>query len=395
MKTVLRFLSQAWRPAILVISLGLLAYLLYFHSLGNLLPGYAPAEATTYAATQSWHDLLTNPLNAPYKLVMLLLASTGHHHMVITRMTAAACGVFAVIVFFFVARAWYGFRVAFLGAMLFATSAGFLHFARLGSPQVLQMGVIALIGIIVWHRRTPRLHPYLTYVAVVVFGILLYVPGMVWFELLTILLIHKRILRHWSRSPISGRIAWPLAASLVALPLIIGLVSHPHLLMPALGIPSSFHDLSHLGSNLLDSLLAIGVRSDGNPVLWLGHSPLLNAAELILGALGVYYYVYQRRSLRSLLLAGTAIIGIVLASLGGGVAIACIVPILYLLITSGLSHLLDEWLTVFPRNPIARATGIVIICGMLFFSSLYHVRSYFVAWPHNTDTKQVFSLPRS
>jgi hypothetical protein len=164
--------------------------------------------------------------------------------------------------------------------------------------------------------------------------------------------------------------------------------------MPALGLPTSLHSLSHIGSNLVSTVLSIGVRSNGNPVLWVGHSPLLNVTELILGALGVYYYVYRQRSLRSLLLAGTAIVSIVLASLGGNSSIACIIPILYLFITSGLSHFLEEWLTVFPRNPIARTTGIAIICIMLFFSALYQGRSYFVAWPHSAATKQTFNLPR-
>jgi hypothetical protein len=301
----------------------------------------------------------------------------------------------AVIVFFFIAKAWYGFRTAFLGTAIFATSGGFLHFARLGTPWILQMGILILIGLIVWHRRSPQLHPYLTYAVVMAFGLLLYIPGMVWFEVFTLLLIYKRIIRHWNRSAILHRIAWPLLTLILALPLMAGIIKNTELLWPALGLPGSLHAVSSVGSNLWNTLLTIGVRSNGNPLLWVGHSPLLNVTELILGALGAYYYAYQQRSARSLLLAGIVVAGIILVSLGGDITIACIIPILYLLIASGLNHLLEQWLDTFPRNPIARTAGVAIVCVVLAFSMTYHVRSYFVAWPHTPAAKQVFKLPRS
>lgn len=294
MKSLQRFFLTAWRPALAVITIGLLAYLLYFHRLGHLLPGYAPIEVQNFSAIGSWKDIANNPLDAPYKLVLLVAATVGYHHIVISRAAAAVCAVLAVVVFFFVARTWYGFRVGLLGTILFATSSGLLHFARLGSPQILEMGVMALLGMVLWHRRSPQLHPFLTYLAVLLFAVLLYVPGMVWFELFTVVLLYRRILQHWTTASITTRIVWPLVAALIVAPLAISILRQPHLLMPALGLPGSFHDLTSIGTNLLHNILAIGVRSNGDPIWWLGHSPLLNVTELILGAIGVYYYVNQR-----------------------------------------------------------------------------------------------------
>jgi hypothetical protein len=393
MKTVQRFFSKAWRPALLLASIGLIAYLLYFHRLGTLVPGYAPQEVATYQSAQSWHQIIHNPLNAPYKIGVWALAATGHHHLLATRIVAALCGIGAVMLFYSIVKAWYGFRVGFLSSILFATSAGFLHVARLGTPLVLQMGILALAGSLLWHRYIPRLHPYLTYVVLVVFGIGAYIPGLVWFELLLVVLMHRAILRHWKRSAPTHRIAWIALGFVAIAPLLYGIGSHPKLILELLGLPPSLPALQHVPSNLIDSVLSLGVRSDGNALLWLGHSPLLSVIELILGALGVYYYVYQQRTLRSLMLAGAGIIGIVLISLGGSVSITCIIPVAYLLVASGLNHFLGEWMTVFPRNPIARVTGTVLICIMLFFSALYHTRSYFIAWPHHSATRQVFSIP--
>jgi hypothetical protein len=171
---------------------------------------------------------------------------------------------------------------------------------------------------------------------------------------------------------------------------------HSHnLLLPALGLPADLANLRHVPINLLHTVMGVGVRSSGSPLIWLGHSPLLNALELILAALGVYFYIYQERSLRSVSLASAGVISLGLASLGGNVGFACIVPIAYLIIGGGLSHFLSEWLNVFPRNPIARGFGVAVICIMLFFSVFYQVRSYYIAWPHNAATRQTFHISSS
>lgn len=394
MNSISRSLSYAWRPVLLVLTLAALSYLLYFHRLDSLLPGYAPAEAAAYHSAASWHTIVNNPVNAPYKLLVWGIAMAGQHQLLATRIAAAIWGLAAVIVFFCITRAWYGFRTAFFGTVLFATSAGFLHLARLGTPQILQMGVLMLIGAVIWHRRSARWHPYLTYLIVLTFGMLLYVPGMAWLELIVAAAIFPGIRRHWLRSGAVHRIIWVAGGLLLTTPLLLATVRQPHLALQVLGLPTDVHSLTGAPQRLIETVLALGVRSSGSALQWVGHSPLLDALELILGALGVYYYAYHDRSRRSLLLAG-AIIGTVLIALQGGVGFASIVPLAYLLITGGLDHFLREWLTVFPRNPIARGVGLGVICIMLFFSVLYQTRSYFVAWPHNTRTRQAFRLPPS
>jgi hypothetical protein len=257
------------------------------------------------------------------------------------------------------------------------------------------MSILMLLGAVVWHHRSPRWHPHLTYLVIAAFGILAYVPGMIWFELIIAIVVHRGILRHWKRSALMGRITWLGVGLLLLAPLAASVLMHPHLLLSWLGFPTDFGSLRNLPVATIKTILAVGVRSNGTALLWVGHSALLGAVELILGALGVYYYVYQERSLRSLLLTVSGIAGIVLVALNGGVSIACIIPIAYLLVAGGLNHFMGEWLAVFPRNPIARFSGIFVVCVMLFFSVFYQVRSYFIAWPHNAETRSTFDIHRS
>jgi membrane protein YdbS with pleckstrin-like domain len=71
-------------------------------------------------------------------------------------------------------------------------------------------------------------------------------------------------------------------------------------------------------------------------------------------------------------------------------AISLILPVVYLLIASGIAYMLHLWLKVFPANPVARSLGIIIIMLAVFLTSIYQTRSYFVAWRYNSETSEVF-----
>jgi hypothetical protein len=213
---------------------------------------------------------------------------------------------------------------------------------------------------------------------------------MLWFELFGLIILLpsvKRQLRHLPSTHLAGYMGVFLV---IILPLIIASIRTPHVALLAAGLPQHLHTLSHIGSNFLNAVLSIGIRSNGDPFLWVGHAPLLNIIELVLLVIGIYYYLYEARTARAVFWGGGTLLSIVLISLGGGVGFASLIPLLYLAVAGGLVRLLCVWFGVLPRNPIARATGIILISAMLFFSILYQVRSYFVAWPHAITTKQIF-----
>lgn len=393
-QSVQRLFFRVWRPAVLVLTLALIAYLLYFRHLGTLLPGYSAPELHTYLSSANWHAIAANPVNAPFTVPVWALTAVAHHHLLMTRVVSACYGILAVLAFFFIIRPWYSFRIASLGTLLFATSAGFLHAARLGTPQILQMGILALLAVAVWYKRSHH-RAGAGYIVLGVCAVLWYVPGMVWFELLGCVLIWQSLwaqLRRTARVHILGSFAIFLAA---LAPLIVASTRDPQILLAAAGLPHNLSALSHIVTNFGHNALAIGIHGKGNPLSWVGHAPLLNAAERVLLALGAYAYLFRRRSLQAFFVATSVAISLLLISFGNMVGFASLVPLLYLLIVHGLDHLLGRWFAVFPRNPIARLTGVAVICAMLAFSILYQVRVYFVAWPHNAATRQTFNLPPS
>jgi hypothetical protein len=383
---------RSWRVALVVLSLASVAYLLYFNRLSTLIPGYSAAEISTYNQASNWHHIASDPINAPYTAVVWLFTAPLHHHILTTRVVAAGFGVLVTCMFYAIIRQWYSFRIAFLGTILFATSSGFLHFARLGTGQVLQMFVLAFIAFLIWYQHEHTYHKFVGYGLAAVLALLWYIPGMVWYEALGLIVLNTQARERWRSTPKKHLIGWGMAFLLVLAPLIAASLRHSHILLETAGLPSSFTTATHIITNLRAAMLAASAHGFATPLLWIGRAPLLTASELILAALGLYGYLYQDRSPRAILLVSMAGLSVVLISLGGEVGLASIIPLLYLFIVQGLSQLLGECLAVFPRNPIAKATGISIICIMLFFSVLYQVRAYFVAWPHTTATLQTYNL---
>jgi len=391
MDTAKKLFFTHWRTISVVLSLTLVAYLLYFNRLGTLVPGYSTQEVSTYHQANNWHHIASNPINAPYVAFVWFFTALFHHHILTTRVVAAGFGVVMAFLFYAIIRQWYSFRIAFLGTLLFATSSGFLHFARNGTGQVLQMFVLAFIAFLVWYQHEHTYHKFVGYGLAAVLALLWYVPGMIWYELFGLVVLHRYALERWQNTPKKHLVGWAITFLLVLTPLIATGIGNTHILLEAVGLPASFGTAAHPIHNLRSAMLSASAHGFATPMLWIGRAPLLTASELILGALGVYGYFYQERTPRAILLGGMVILGVVLTSLGGAVGLASIIPLLYLFVVHGLRQLLGEWLAVFPRNPIAKFTGLGIICVMLFFSILYQVRAYFVAWPHTTATLQTYN----
>jgi len=389
MEQVRQLYFRSWRGLAIAVSLAGIAYLLYFHRLGSLLPGYSQAELGTFAASGNWHNIASNPINAPYKAFVWLCIALLHRSILATRVVAACFGLLAGLLFFTTVRAWCSFRAAFLATIMFVTSAGLLHFARLGTGYVLQMGVLALLAFASWYRTERKFRTVIGYLLVVFFVLLWYVPGMIWFELLAIFPLITTIQGQLRRTKQLHLAGLAVVFLLCLAPLVVASLHHPRILLEVVGLPQTFHALTQVGGNLVNTMLYITIHSNGRPLLWVGHAPLLSAVEVILGAFGALH-MFREPSRRRTFLFGSAAVGLALVALGGSVVFACLVPILYLFIATGIDQLLGQWLAVFPRNPVARATGIGLICIMLAFSMFYQLRTYYVAWPHAPATRQAF-----
>lgn len=353
---------------------------------------YSASEIATYTAAQSWHFIYDNPLELPHKLAIWFASTIGQHTYAITRVSSLLFAIAAVLLFYYVVKSWISTRIAILSTLLFALSNGFLHSARLGTAAVLQFSVLVLFALpILIQRAPPGWRRRLVYASSVIFASLLYVPGLIWQIILTITLRRKKLFKVWGRLTLPQRGIVSAASLFAAAPLMWAFVRTPELIKTWLGLPQTLPSVDVIANNAQTLVSTLFYHSGFSPEYVTYGGALLTSAEIILLILGVYAQLKTPRHNTNYYLLGALVIATTLILLSGAIFIPAIIPLMYLLIAGGMFYFLNEWLAVFPRNPIARGIGVAVIVLIVIFALGYHVRSYFNAWPNNATTKQVYS----
>jgi hypothetical protein len=350
------------------------------------------AEVKQAEFSSSWRHLVDNPLNLPLTAVQwLILTIIPHHGNTVTRAASPIFGVLALVAFVYVLRRWYGLRTAIYGTLIFGFCSWFLHVSRYASPDVLYLWAVpTLLAVLIAWDRYHELRKT-TYIAMLVLSILAYIPGVIWLILVAMLFQLHLIKNSWVATKGWLWRAVFILVPLVALaPLIIGLIRTPSLIQTWLGLPHNFGSLESIARGLLHSVSFFVYKGPNTPELWLVRVPILSFFGIVLAVLGTLFYAKHFKAPRTQLLLIFFILGAVLFALGGPVTISILVPVVYLVIAAGFGYLLHEWLHVFPRNPLARSIGFGLMALAVALTCLYHVRAYYVAWPHNSATQAAF-----
>lgn len=360
--------------------------------LGSLTHGVSARELSFMERYGSLSEIAHNPLNLPLTLTAWLVQLLPMHGVFWLRLPEALFAAVTMLGMIYILRRWYGPRTAFFGFFLFATSAWVLHVGRLATADVLLLwGVVALLSshILLSHHPNRSSAAWLWCVAQIT---LLYVPGMVWLVLLNIILQRSDISAAITSLKWVGKTVSAITVLALLTPLGMGFVSGSatELGLSLLGLPQYMPSLGTLWHNLAHSLLFVAVRGNAPNDVWLNHLPLLDAFLLTALLAGILFYAQHVRASRTRLILGFFIIGLALATVNGVMMLSLIVPLLYLVAAAGIAYLLHLWLSVFPRNPVARGTGIGLIALAIVISSVYGLRQYFIAWPHHTPTHAAF-----
>lgn len=286
-------------------------------------------------------------------------------------------------------RLWHGRRTAVLTTTMFAASAWTLHVSRLASLDVLYLWTLPTLLFSHFLLRKHFQRPSVWIGAMLTWGMLLYVPGMVWFVAVDIVLQRKFIVAGWREAKRWWRRLAYLLAAVIWLPLLAIDLRRSGELMSWLGLPAHLEAGKALAKQFVAVPVHLFIRGPQYPDLWLGRAPILDVFALVACILGIYFYVTHLKAARSRYLLVLAVGGWTLIGLGG-VPLSLLVPLLYMAAATGIAYLLREWLKMFPNNPLARGLGIGMVVFAVALSCLYNYRAYFIAWPHTTTAKDTF-----
>lgn len=393
MNTFKDFLEEYGREILIITAGFLLIFMLLWFRLGSLTYGNAaPIEAAAREAAVSWRTILENPLYAPYKAVQRVVMMTGHNGITSMRLVSTLWAIGAMILFYMVARQWHSMKVAALATWLFITSSWFLHTARLATPEVMWLVSILALVVLFSPRREGSGNRLAFPILVAALSAILYVPAMAWLVLLGIIIRRKNIAEAWHASHgfFTRAVSVLLGLGILA-PLVWSFSKTPGLIRTWLGFSASFDTPITILKNFLSVPKQLFFSGPLDPVHWLGRVPLLSVFETFMFIIGAYFYLTHLKAARSKFIIILSLLAWGIIALGGLASLSLLVPVVYLVLTTGIAYMLHEWLKVFPNNPLARSIGVIVIAVAILLTSIYQTRSYFVAWRYSPDTARVFT----
>lgn len=364
---------------------------LMLYRLGNLTNGMSAAELSASSAAVGWHGIYQSVLYLPLKLVRSVVFTLfTDHGLLLSRLPNALFGALTIVTFAALVKIWHGTRTAVMATLLFATSAWVLHVSRLVSFDVVYLWAMPTFMLLHALLQKHAKNGYVWFGSALVWGSMLYIPGMIWLVLLSIYLLRSYITTSWQHFSLWWQRLGYVVLLLAGLPLLVfNLVKFGGVSL-WLGLPADLSSPLTLLKQLLLVPVHLFVRGPRYPELWLDSVPILDVFSLVMCLVGMYFYATHIKASRTRLLGLFTLIGVVLVALGGPVGLSLLVPVLYIAIATGVAYLLHDWLHVFPNNPLARGLGIGLISVAISLSCLYNLRAYFVAWPHNPKTQAAF-----
>ncbi len=384
-----KIISKYWKRIVLGLSLIILAYVVLFH--GLIKPAnFSQMEVEAHRSAYSLSTILDNPIDAPAKLAYWLPQKLNQPGIIWTRYVSAFVGLTSVTLLFVTVRHLFSRRIAILTSILFVFSSGFLHATGLGAPFIWQIfGITLLLAIPAIYQLVSR-RTLLFYLTVVTLVGLMYIPAMPWFVIIGTTVMFKRTRQALGELAIVHRVILPIIFLAGIAPLVWGLSNNPSLSLALFGLPESLPSLTSLldnGNNILRSLFWKGT---GPAELMLIGAPILSVVEIGLIITGAVVLIRNFKLRSNLFLFGGLLLTVILMLIGG-VSYIPFVPFLYLLLANGIFYLIGEWLKVFPFNPIANALATTLVFILVASSALFHIRSYYIAWPHSEGVHKTFT----
>ena len=391
MKRARKFLTVN-RPYVLlgIASFALLAWLMLYR-LGTLVSGLSAQEHAAAIAPVGWHGIYHDSLYLPLKAARSIdFYLFTQHGAFLTRLPNTIFGAIAIVSFTWLIWLWHNRRTALIAGLLFATSAWTLHVSRLASFDILYLCAIPVLLLMNVGLQRHSDRKSVMYGSMLLWGFLLYVPGMVWLLGINVYFQRKKLVKGWQNFSVWWQRALYVLAGVIWLPLLVKNLLHVSLLKTWLGLPAHMDGPFTLLKNFVAVFGHLFIGGPQQPDLWLGKAPILDVFTLAMFLIGLYFYVTHRQASRSKLLGVFFLIGAILIALGGPVSLSLLVPLLYIVAATGITYLIKEWLQVFPLNPIARSIGLALVAIAVVLACAYNLRAYFVAWPHNDNTRAAF-----
>lgn len=391
---LLGYVSKHWKGIVSAAILAAILIILFLLGI-NSIDGQNTLETKTLETLKNFPRPWYRALNAPYLVPAYLVGRLLDDMLLAARLVSIFYGLLATLCIFLLVRLWFNVRIAVVAMLLFATSSWLLIVCHQASPLCL-MATWPLIVItpLAWFFRSKH-HKFISFsLFSVALGISFYIPYMAWVNLVVLLVLltkerKKLLLLKRFHIIVAGILFF-----ITLLPLFYSLMNYPGQIRELLGIPIIWPTVSVYIADLGNLLSMIFLRSKPLPQLYLANLPMLDFFTSAMFILGLYYFMSRLPNRRSLIiLISLAVLLLVLPlNLLYQLYAVILMPFIYIVVTVGFVELINQWVAYFPRNPLVKNIGILLIVLSIGLISLYHLEKYYIAWPNNPQVKQAYMI---
>lgn len=385
---------REWPLGLSGTSLAIISVMLLFNNLGGLLPGASPAEIEVARITSDFPSLTANLLYWPYYFLVYMARPFFDDPILAARFVSASLGLVAVVSLLLIVQRWFTTRIGLLGVALFITNSWFLVIARQGTPQILSLtSLLLLLATSLWLVNRPKkLLPGLAFLLMCFSAWFVpYMPLLLAAAVFALFTRERRILKIIPKMVWISVIGLTIAA---VASMIWGLIIDSQQARLIFGLPEDISSLADFPVNAWLSVKAFVWQAPIQPQNWIGNLSLFDAFGLIMIVIGFYHHEGIFSGRRSLVLFGTLAMVFAMVSLNGGpdsLGFSMLLPLLVLMMISGVQDFLGKWQGVFPRNPLARFLSSLLVASVIGLSIFYNLSRAFTAWPKSPQVKALYS----
>lgn len=330
----------------------------------------------------------------PIKLVAIFFDKVGISSPLDIRLFSVFILLVSLFFFYKLTSSWFDRRIAAVAVLLYGSSTWMLASTRHDSEYIMLavfLPVLLFCGAQLINTDSRIIRMLCAFILVQ----FIFVPGGLWFILASIIAI---VLRKDGKIRIK-QLTLPLVTTLIVLIGYVGLLFHLSLtgLSQILKIAGlQIGELPSLGTikaniiELSDQLFINGLN-DGS--FWLHLTPVLDWISTIFLLVGVAYLItFKRSSFRAKYLLVASLLSATLIFLNGPFYVSLLLPLIYIVIVTGIGYLSREWLQTFPNNPLARTFGIALIGVVITMACVYHAERYFIGWPKTEEYRLIHKV---
>jgi hypothetical protein len=369
---------------------------LFIFKQNSLIPGANIYEEVVKDRIVAYEYPWRASVDAPYITVSWLVSKAVFADpLVSARFVAGIASVLSVLMFYHLLRNWLlSPGKAVVGTVLFATSSWTLALGR--GAHAATVGIFLLLLIFTFGTRllfTTR--PFIDWLLLTSATILsLYTPIVPWlvFMIGAVSMLHYNKRQRSLPLKIWQKVTLWIVGALLAAPLVWSLFLNPDQGLVLLGVDSLVETIPLVVLNILDAIKTIFFIGLPGMPLGLGNLPMLDIFSVFMFLLGCYYFERRLSLKRSKLLFGGFTIALVVCSLGAFnfIQYSVLLPIVYIFISAGVHESITRWLNVFPRNPVARSVGVVVLAITIGFVGSYHLHKIYIARPGNPEIRSLY-----